>query len=276
MEATYKIGELSKILDVSNETIRNYEEKGLITSIREKNNNYRLYSTWDVFTLVDANIYRKFNFSIQETINSLNAESYSESCSLLNKKISELEEEIYKKQLLLEWMKWWTANMESCMLNINNVQLKKMPEMYFKQVGTKNSGDDISDFLSFNNDIAKQTKMAPYCIPAFHVRTSDMRKNIKMQVSRGGLIQKKYSDSLNLDVKEKCTHIKEQIYLSCTVNMGNIGELTWETFQPLIKYVNTHDVVCGNNIYGWIISRFQNDGVYKRYLEILLPTKKKL
>ena len=47
----YKIGEVSKILNISKEMIRYYEKQGILKPSRKEDNNYRTYSVMDVFLL---------------------------------------------------------------------------------------------------------------------------------------------------------------------------------------------------------------------------------
>ena len=44
----YRIGEVSKMVDVPVETIRFLEQKGLLTPEKNPENGYRYYSVWDV------------------------------------------------------------------------------------------------------------------------------------------------------------------------------------------------------------------------------------
>ena len=48
----YKIGEVSKILNISKEMIRYYEKQGILKPSRKEDNNYRTYSVMDVFLLI--------------------------------------------------------------------------------------------------------------------------------------------------------------------------------------------------------------------------------
>ena len=64
----YKIGEISKILDVPVETIRFYESKGLIHPQKDKDSNYRYYDYWDINLLFDYKKYRDLEFSLAESL----------------------------------------------------------------------------------------------------------------------------------------------------------------------------------------------------------------
>ena len=56
----YKIGEVSKILNISKEMIRYYEKQGILKPSRKEDNNYRTYSVMDVFLLMEIIRYQLF------------------------------------------------------------------------------------------------------------------------------------------------------------------------------------------------------------------------
>ena len=48
MTEKYKIGELAKKFGVSVQTIRFYEEKGLLTPTKDEHSGYRYYDNWNI------------------------------------------------------------------------------------------------------------------------------------------------------------------------------------------------------------------------------------
>lgn len=64
----YTTNDLSKILDVSTNTIRRYEEKGFLHAVRNENNGYREFDIVDVEKLMYTSKYRKVGFSQEEIL----------------------------------------------------------------------------------------------------------------------------------------------------------------------------------------------------------------
>ena len=60
----YKIGEVSKLLDIPIETIRYYESKKIISLKRANDSNYREYETWDIYYLLECKKFRSYNLSM--------------------------------------------------------------------------------------------------------------------------------------------------------------------------------------------------------------------
>lgn len=49
----YKISDITKMFNISKEMVRYYEKCGAITPKRTEDNNYRVYTTADFFTIWD-------------------------------------------------------------------------------------------------------------------------------------------------------------------------------------------------------------------------------
>ena len=73
-----KIGELSKISDVSIQTIRYYESEGLISPIEvDRWTNYRYYDESSIIRLSEISYLKQLGFSLRE-INNLSEETINE------------------------------------------------------------------------------------------------------------------------------------------------------------------------------------------------------
>ena len=60
------VGEISKILGISTETIRHYVQEGIITPHKNTANNYWEYSSDDFIRLTDVLFYRSMGLSVKE------------------------------------------------------------------------------------------------------------------------------------------------------------------------------------------------------------------
>ena len=58
----YTIGQISRLLGLSIEGIRNYEKSGIIRSKRTEASNYRKYSYLEITSLIRARMYRSLCF----------------------------------------------------------------------------------------------------------------------------------------------------------------------------------------------------------------------
>jgi DNA-binding transcriptional MerR regulator len=67
-EATYAIGEISRLVDLSQRTIRYYEEIGLLHSVRRIENGKRVYTDHDVRRLKFINRLKVLGLSLSEMV----------------------------------------------------------------------------------------------------------------------------------------------------------------------------------------------------------------
>jgi DNA-binding transcriptional MerR regulator len=67
-EGTYAIGEISRLVDLSQRTIRYYEEIGLLHSVRRIENGKRLYTDHDVRRLKFINRLKVLGLSLAEMV----------------------------------------------------------------------------------------------------------------------------------------------------------------------------------------------------------------
>ncbi|WP_353893653.1 MerR family transcriptional regulator [Proteinivorax hydrogeniformans] len=93
MKKAYTIGEISKLYDISTDSLRYYEEKGLIKPKRD-NNDYRIYTLDNIWRLNIIKDLRKLNFSTRQIKNYLEERSASNTLKLMEKKVELIEKEI--------------------------------------------------------------------------------------------------------------------------------------------------------------------------------------
>jgi len=100
----YKIGEISKLYNIGTDSLRYYEEVGILKPKRD-NNGYRMYSINDIRTLNILRELRSIGFSINEIKNHLSSfnlqktkELFENAIAAVDKKVSELN--LLKSELI--------------------------------------------------------------------------------------------------------------------------------------------------------------------------------
>lgn len=102
MEYTTK--DLSRLLDVSTNTIRRYESKGYLSADRNEQNGYRIFSNTDVEKLMYVAKYRKVGFS-HEDISELLLEDREHITERFRRKKEEIDKEIMRLKALSHLLK---------------------------------------------------------------------------------------------------------------------------------------------------------------------------
>ena len=60
----YTIGQVAKFLGVSRDTLKFYEEKGLVNPKQDDENGYRKYNHFDKYDIITINFYREIDIEI--------------------------------------------------------------------------------------------------------------------------------------------------------------------------------------------------------------------
>jgi len=89
----YKISDLARLMNVSTNTIRRYENMGYFSSDRDPSNSYRMYDEESVFQALNARLLRKYGFSHEE-LAAMNTFSMEENITAYQEKMKELEDTI--------------------------------------------------------------------------------------------------------------------------------------------------------------------------------------
>lgn len=75
MNKLYKIGEVTKILGLSQHTLKHYEDKGLIKPVLDETNGYRYFTYQDVGIIITIRNLREMGFSVTEAGDLLRAQA---------------------------------------------------------------------------------------------------------------------------------------------------------------------------------------------------------
>ncbi len=95
----YTIGQVAKFLGVSRDTLKFYEEKGLVKPPQQKSENgYRIYNHFDIYDITTINFYREIDVEIKKIQELRKGKRIDDIQSMLVEKEQEVLEEIaYKK-----------------------------------------------------------------------------------------------------------------------------------------------------------------------------------
>ena len=112
MHQKYRIGEVAALLGISAQTLRYYEDEGLVRPEKRDGSAYRYYSGWDLILLSTYRHYRAFEFTLEDSNALLHAESTHAVLDTLRRQELALEEKIRAYQQMLSTIRAWRE--EAC------------------------------------------------------------------------------------------------------------------------------------------------------------------
>lgn len=108
----YHIGFLTNLFDVSRDTIRLYEKKGLLSSQKEKDSGYRVFYRDDVFNMDYVKRLREMQFSLDDIGMIIRVENLSQTIERTDAKLAELNAQIENLCLIREQMINYAASLK--------------------------------------------------------------------------------------------------------------------------------------------------------------------
>lgn len=132
---SYSIKEASNILNISEQAIRLYERKKLISPIRNEKNHYREYSMDDIRNIYHIVKLNRLGFSLADIYKFKSDHSYSD--AMLLDKIDQVKEEILFKLAEYEYMTMLLKDAEMAKTHINDPQLREVDmDIYYQRIGS--------------------------------------------------------------------------------------------------------------------------------------------
>lgn len=260
----YKIGDVARMLGVSADILRYYEKKGVVTPEKDKNNDYRYYSSWDINFLLDCLWFKNFGFSIEQIADMVRIPDLGELSSLFLDKESELRATITRCQLLLKRSEEHRRDLAKIKTLLYRCEIDEQPEMvrYINRVGTtysKNSGFEA---------LAQRWLGA---LP-FNSRYFEIDPQYDSGYSWGFSMTSEYADALNFDVSEPMVVIpKRKCIHTVFNNPGGKGSFCPALLQYALTYAKEHDLTVTGPISGILLASVVEEGQLTGYFEAWIP-----
>ncbi|MFE6076686.1 MerR family transcriptional regulator [Paenibacillus sp. NPDC057886] len=146
MKEYYKISEISKLYGISVDSLRYYEDLGVLEPQREKNN-YRIYSLKDISKLNIIRDLRLLDFSMQKIKDYLDNHSLDKTLEILYEEQRLIQDRIHKLQqrgnMINERVNVISANLE---IKTGEFNVVKFPARPCLQLNLRISRDEEMDF----------------------------------------------------------------------------------------------------------------------------------
>lgn len=251
MEHTFRIGEIADFFDIPASTLRFWEEKKIISPIKNPENNYREYRISDLITLSDTIFYKNLGIPLKQ-ICDMSRTTPEEHRLLFEEKVDELERQ--HRELL--------ARMEKLKMHLSAIDtLQALKAHPFTE--TAIDTECIVSFDLLEKDKLRQYMENPYLYS--RVQHSDC-----LETEQRGLTISPEQAAYFSDEQKLWRNDHKHCWLMCLMR-EKVTEGYPNDLGKLLAHVQKEHKT------GYIISRFllnaQEDGVlfdfYKTYIEIL-------
>ena len=255
------VGEISKALGISTETIRHYVQEGIITPHKNAENNYWEYSSDDFIRLSDVLFYRSMGLSIKEIKIIMDGAPVEKIGDIIKGRRAELINAVKETVDMMQRLDSW----EECYWEeiglIGKFRIGPMPIEYRrKDFITEN--EHIANSLRQCFDLEKEDWM---CLSvSFYYNLAEAEKGLRKYFSFNENTRLKICNAKMSGIEEKADN--------CLITEVLFSEEPQEMIAPMLAYAREHELELSGEFYGREETNFYRDGrrmgLYKVYAPI--------
>ena len=263
----YKIGDVSRILGISPDLIRYYEEKGVVSPQKDPYNNYRYYDTWDINFLIDCLWFKNFGFGIEQVAHIVSQNTYDELVGNLTERGDELLASIRFQELLLQRIRRYAENLKTLPGFIGRCDIRQSAEFvrYLNRYNTM-----------YDNDAELQTltrqwlKYMPFSRRYFEVPEDDLLGEGD-DYAWGFSIGMQYVEEFGIEIKPPVKHIPSQLCIHSAFTSTGKDRFTARHLDFLTDYAVKNNLKVAGCAFGNLACSVVEKGEITGFFEVWLP-----
>ena len=256
MDSKYSTNDLCQMFGVGRETLRHYENLGLLNPKINPENGYREYGYWDIGAMVDVLKYRSVELPLKEVKKAIFEMDFPQIRSALEKQQDMYRESIRHYQMLEKKTTIDLQYMSAVDIGLGNIVDFPMQECYFQPYGNPQDPDQrlILQKVFSNNEFFSTSWIFP----------EEEEGEVGPRAHIGFVTEKEFADYLGMTggILVNPTHAAGAV-LDITGKDFILRE-TFAGFEQRLqeKYPNTE-----GGLYAVLMSRFYDkDEVYHQYI----------
>jgi DNA-binding transcriptional MerR regulator len=267
MEYTTK--DVCKMFNITRETLRHYERKGIIQPKISKENNYRYYDDWDINYIGECKKYQSIGFSISEVKDILSDGSLKQFIHLVEQKQEDFKRKAQIYKLLVEKNSKYLNVLKNITEQLDNFEIIESNDYYH-----------LPCRENFEYDLSYKV-LEPYHIAlenyAFFENTVMINKEdfiFHKDIFQWGVsIQKELAEILEFQT-DNLIFTKKQISVHAVINAGERWNFGCHLFDKMYRFAQEHHYEIDGFLYGFLMTRVYDKQKYCRYLDVYLPVRK--
>ena len=272
MKDKFLIGELSKIFNISTDTLRHYDKIDLIKPEYDENNDYRYYSIRDFFRLSRILFFKNLDISLSEIKKYMGNKNTNNLLCLLKKKEEEIDIKINKLVNLKKNILTKLELLENIEGDLNQIIIKKIPQRIGAFIDVNNVESDYEIKQTFKRN-EKYLKISSWLTEG-QIYTSLSKENM----DKGILNKFRYFIEIvpiDSELYKQLTVFPEHEYV-CMAFLGPYRDMG-NHYQLLIRWIEENGYqIAGDSIEKNIVDYDFSDSENEYISEIQIPIIKKI
>lgn len=270
MKDKFLIGEMSKLFNVSTDTLRHYDKIDLLKPDCDDNNNYRYYSIRNFFKLSRILFFKSLDISLGDIKKYMNNKNKHNLLELLKRKDEEFDIKINTLINLKKKIQTKLELLESINNELNQVKIKRIPERTGVFLDMNDVQNDCEIVQAFKKN-EKYLKISSWLIEG-QVYTSLSKEHMENRI----LNKFRYFIeivTLDSEPSKQMKVIPENEY-ACIAFLGPYKDMG-KHYELLIKWIDENGYkIVGDSIEKNIVDYGFSDSESEYISEIQIPIKK--
>lgn len=277
MEERYKIGDISKLFGIPAQTLRFYEEKGILTPYRDETDGYRYYNAWDVNYLLDTMYLRSLEFPLPDTESILNELSVAEICDKYMEQESLILHKIEHYRKVLDILTAHRQRIQGIDSRLGRHVFCRSREMIFHRHRLRYSFQSLTgaDLKNLKKELTRWTELIMECQPTFLIPLDGLKQNKADASYWWG-----WSMSPALAVEKEIKPVLPNEYLPsvdsiCTIfAAGEKGSFMKAFYEQVYTKILEEGYRITGSPYGRLIIKEHAEERFQRYFEVWVPVER--
>jgi DNA-binding transcriptional MerR regulator len=271
MKDKFLIGELSKIFNISTDTLRHYDKIGLIKPDYDEKNDYRYYSIRSFFNLSRILFFKSIDISLGEIKNYMSNKNTNNLLKLLKKKEEEIDIKMNRLVNLKKKIQAKLELLEHIEDELGQIIVKRLPQRLGKFLDMNDFQNDYEIKQAFQQN-EEYLKISSWLIEG-QIYTSLSKENME----KGVLNKFRYFIEivpLDSGFSKQLEVIPENEYV-CVTFLGPYRDMG-KHYQMLLAWIEENGYqIAGDSIEKNIVDYGFSDSENEYISEIQIPIKKK-
>jgi len=275
----YTTNELSKILGVSTNTIRRYEDKGFLHAVRNESNGYREFDIVDVEKLMYTSKYRKVGFS-QEEILELFSGDIEHRLERFAQRMKEIDEQIEALKSIRHLLKddsELIRRIQDFGSEIKEHRSSSMHYIFYQIGGSVKLGKEQSTALHAFLEECPEYEYV-YCFEREQVLTETLDYSEGIAVNERMSIKYGMNTNPPVGYYPAMDCIMKVVKIPLDLGSDNLmsqEELKENLFGQFNRYIREHDMELAYDVFGVKLGLSHENGENWQYVLMHVPVKGK-
>lgn len=263
----YKIGEVAKLLGMTTEGIRYYENSGIINPQKQDNSNIRHYNAWDIHMLVRVRSYSQIGFSLADISNMINHQDEFELDAALANSEEAIQAEIIHKLNILKYVRQIKSMTKTAQEMLGKYRIEYSPAFYRLEM---EEGYILNTTPFYETLIHEWIAKAPFVFTSALFPKAELDMN-EEHYTIGFAIKDEFAEYLKVEENEYVKYYPSRLCVNTTIESNSAKHLSPKILKEAIQYIHSQGLSLTDDVFSRVVMIHKDQNIYGDLHQVWLP-----